>query len=154
MAKKLEFKPAPVDPREELVKQLQAAPREHAEALLLALQTLQTAHDKGVLDLVKGLMGGRDILATEMGKAMKSTEGVNALRNMISLGKMLGGTDPEMLQRLAKDFAETDRELRDEAKQKPPSLWAMGKRVFSQDGRRGISVATRLLMALGRASRS
>lgn len=153
MAKPLAWNPTPVDPKLELMKQLEAAPREHAEALLAALETLQTAHDKGVLGLVHGVIGGKDIIASELAKGMKSTEGVNAIRNGIALAKMLGGTDPDMLERVAKSFSDADRELREEAASKPPGVWALMKRVFSEDGRRGISAATKLLVAFGRATR-
>jgi len=151
MAIPLSFKPAPVDPRAELMKQLQAAPQEHAEALLVLFQTLQTAHDKGVLDLVHGLIGGKDIIATELAAGMKSTEGVNALRNAIALGRILSSLDPDLLQRLSEGFGKSAAEAA--AEQEPPSLWQLFKRATSKDARRGMSFGVRLLTSLGRATR-
>lgn len=151
MAKPLAWNPVPVDPKLELMKQLEAAPQEHAEALLAALQTLQTAHDKGVLSLAQGLIGGKDILATELGKGLKTAEGVNAIRNGIAMAKILGSTDPELLGRIAKSLEEANVGMKQEAKGKTPGMWALLKRVFSEDGRRGMSFVTRMLMGLGKA---
>ncbi len=62
MANPLIFKPAAVDPKTELNRRLAAAPTEHAEALLVAWDILQTAHDEGVLDTLHGLIGAKDHL--------------------------------------------------------------------------------------------
>ena len=47
MASPIEFKPQKVDPREELQRRLQAAPMEHAESILVALDVLEAALEKG-----------------------------------------------------------------------------------------------------------
>ena len=149
MAKPLKFKPAPADPHLELMRRLESAPRDHAEALLVAWDVLQTAHDQGILDLAHGLLGGKDAIAIEMGKAMKSTEGVNVIRNAIALGGILASFDPDTLQRIASGVGnEVDSATKED---KAPSLWSSMKRVFSEDGRRGLGFATRLLVAMGGA---
>ena len=52
MAIPISFKPQPVDPHQELMRRVDAAPREHAEALLVAWDLLQTAHDQGIRELL------------------------------------------------------------------------------------------------------
>jgi hypothetical protein len=66
MANPIPFKPALVDPRTELTRRLEAAPTEHAEALLVAWNILQTAHDEGVLDTVHGLIGAKDTIFAKL----------------------------------------------------------------------------------------
>lgn len=151
MAVPIDFKMRPTDARSELMRKVECAPQDHAEALLVAWATLQTAHDKGILDLLQGLMGGRDIIATEAGKALKSTEMVNILRNAVALGGMLAAVDPNLLQKLSKGFSEG---LAQPAEEKPPSLWQLFKRVASEDGRRGLSFATRMLTSMGAATKA
>ena len=148
MAIPINFKPAEVDPRAELMRRIESAPRDHAEALLVAWSTLQTAHDKGILDLMQGLMSGRDIIATEMAKGMKSGEMVRVVRNGIALGGLLATLDPEALQRLSSGVSES---MAEQPEKEPPSLWQLFKRVSSEDGRRGLSLMTRLLTGVGRS---
>ena len=62
MANPIQFK-AYVNPKHELHKQLEAAPLEHAEAMLVVYDILKSAHANGTLDLINGLVGGRDIIA-------------------------------------------------------------------------------------------
>jgi uncharacterized protein YjgD (DUF1641 family) len=176
MAHPIEFKPAPVDPRQELMRQVEAAPQEHAEALLAAWGLLQTAHDQGILDLAQGLMGGKDIIAGKLAEAANLPESMAAIRNGIALARVLASIDPDMLQRLAKTLDESSRETlereniaakhgekaaeahaaghgRKKAGDKPPSLWQIGKMAASADGRRGMGFGMKLLTALGRASK-
>ena len=150
MASPISFKPLPVDPHKELMDRVQAAPRDHAEALLVAWDLLQTSHDKGFLDLALGLMGGRDVIAGKLAEAGKSEEGVNALRNALAVGRILAAFDPDMLQRMARSF-ETDGDA-PRVEKKPPSLWRLFRRATSEDGRRGIGFATALLVKLGAAT--
>lgn len=151
MANPIAFKLQVSDPHQELERRLAAAPREHAEALLVAWDLLQTAHDKGVLDLAQGLIGGRDKIATELAAAGNKPESVRAIRNAIALAKILASVDPAMLDQLAKAVDGATRQKA--AEQKPPSLWQIFKRVASEDGRRGLSFVTAILTGLGKSTK-
>ena len=102
MAHPISFVPQPVDPHVELMRKVEAAPRDHAEALLVAWDTLQTAHDQGILDLLQGLIGGRDVIAGKLAEAVVLPESIEVIRNLIAFGRILGAVDPDMLHRLAK----------------------------------------------------
>ena len=58
MAQPILLHVAPRDPQHELNVQLQEAPAKHAEAILAAYEVLQEMHDRGVLDLMRGTLGG------------------------------------------------------------------------------------------------
>ena len=146
MANPLPYKPKPVDPREELARRVSAAPVEHAEALLSAWGLLETAHRQGVLDLVRGLMAGRDELATHVSEAAARPESVRAVRNVIALGRLLAALDPETLERMVQTVGTSTVEA-----SRPPSLWRVARMVFSEDGRRGMAFAAGFLVGLGRA---
>jgi uncharacterized protein YjgD (DUF1641 family) len=172
MAHALTFKPAPLDPHLELMKRLDAAPREHAEALLVAWDLLQTAHDQGILDLAQGLIGGKDIIAGKLAEAANLPESLAAIRNGIALARVLAALDPDMLQRLAKGLDEQAHETAErekiaashgtkaaaaamhkkKAEDKPPSLWQIMKMAISEDARRGLGFGLKLLTALGKAT--
>jgi uncharacterized protein YjgD (DUF1641 family) len=177
MAHPISFKPQPVDPQKELMRRVEAAPREHAEALLGAWDLLQTAHEQGLLDLAQGLIGGRDIVAGKLAAAAGEPESIAAMRNAIALGRILASIDPDMLHRMSRAMAETAEPRLDREKdatqakiaipgrsaaqarpqtgvvKKPLSLWQIFRKVTSQDGRRGLGFAANLLTALGRAQR-
>jgi len=151
MASPISFKLQPVDPHQELMNRVEAAPREHAEALLVAWDLLQTAHDKGILDLAQGLIGGRDLIAGKLAEAGKSEEGVAALRNALAVGRILASFDPDMLQRMARAFEANGEKPRVE--KKPPSLWQLFRRATSEDGRRGLAFMTSILSKVGEATK-
>ena len=46
------------DPREELHSRLEQAPIQHAEAVLASFEVLQGLHNCGVLELLRGVLGG------------------------------------------------------------------------------------------------
>lgn len=151
MAHPITFKPQPVDYHKELMQRVEAAPREHAEALLVAWDLLQTSHDQGVLELAQGLIGGKDIIASKLAEAATLPVSVSAIRNGIAMARILGSFDPDMLQRLAKGFDVASRAHQEE--KQPPSLWTLFRRSTSPDARRGLSFLTSLLVALGRAAK-
>ena len=147
MAHPITFTPQPIDPHVELMRKVEAAPREHAEALLVAWDTLQTAHDQGLLDLLQGLMGGRDIIAGKLAEAVVLPESISAIRNLIALGRIMAAVDPEMLHRLAKAM--------DQGMQGPkpdgetPSMFRILRQATSPAGKRGLSFAVQMLVAIG-----
>ncbi len=147
MANPLRFKPV-VDPKQELQRQLEAAPLEHAEALLVAYDILKTAHANGTLDLVNGLIGGRDVIAGKLAEYAKLPGGVALIRNLLAAGKIVMALDPETLDEVSKAMVTATGEHR--AEKKPPSLWALARRATSEDSRRGLSFMTLLLGAIGR----
>jgi uncharacterized protein YjgD (DUF1641 family) len=149
MANPLNFKPNPVDPRFELERRLEAAPQKHAEALLLAYDILQSAHDKGVLDAVHGLLAARDTIAGEVAKFARTPEGEAGLRNLLTSAKIFASLNPELLERLSSASAQAAEQHKLE--RTPPSLWQIFKRASSEDGRRGLSFFTLLLTNVGRA---
>jgi uncharacterized protein YjgD (DUF1641 family) len=148
MANPIQFKPAPVDPRMELTRRLDAAPQEHAEALLVAWDLLQTAHDEGVLDAVHGLIGAKDTIFGKLAEYAKLPEGVAGIRNLLVMGKLLASLDPDVLDCVAKAVSSAVAEQKREAK--PPGIFGLARRAMSEDSRRGLSLITLGLAALGR----
>src|ERR1035437_1580240 len=151
MANPLPFKPPAVDPRTELNRRLEAAPTEHAEALLVAWDILQTAHDQGVLDAFHGLVAAKDTIFGKLAEYAKLPEGVATIRNLLATLKLVGSLDPDLLDRLSKVLVSACEESR---QQKPPSLWQLFRRSTSEDSRRGLSFLTCLLSGLGRSVKS
>lgn len=149
MANPIAFKPTPVDPRTELNRRLASAPTEHAEALLVAWDLLQTAHEQGILDLAVGMISAKDYIAGKAADYAKLPEGVATIRNGIALLKILGALDPETLDCLSGALRSAALEHR--AEEKPPSLFAIARRATSEDSRRGLSFMTLLLSGVGRA---
>jgi uncharacterized protein YjgD (DUF1641 family) len=153
MAVPLSFQPKPVDPQVELERRLAAAPREHAEALLVVYDLLQSAHDKGVLDAVHGAISARDKIFGQLAELARTTEGENMLRNMLQLGKVLASVDPELLERLSNAVtpALADAGTAARREKDPPSLWRIFRQATSREGRRGLAFMTSLLTGLGRS---
>ena len=149
MANPITFKPLPVDPHLELERRLSAAPREHAEALLVVYDILQAAHDNGLLDTAHGLISARNTIIGKLAEYAKTPEGETGIRNLLAAAKVLGALDPAVLDQLSRSIVEASGQHQHE--QKPPSLWQLFKRTNSEDSRRGLSFITLLLSGLGRS---
>ena len=145
MATPIAFKPKPIDPREGLRKKLEAAPMEHAEALLVGYDLIQAAHDEGILDLLHGMVQQKDTVFEHLAMGAKKQESVDAFRNLISLGKVLTAIEPETMSCIAEALSTQSKQKREE----PATLWQLFKRVGSREGRRGMTLVVELLVALG-----
>ena len=66
MANPIHFTPKRVDPHKELQRRLQAAPEQHAEALLVLFDVIEEAHDQGLLDLLHGAVGSKNAIAAKL----------------------------------------------------------------------------------------
>src|SRR6266568_3068216 len=104
MAHPIAFTPKSVDPKLELQRRLQAAPSEHAEALLVAYDVLEEAHRQGLLDALHGVIAARDTVFEQLTKYAAEPASVNAIRNLLALSKMLGSLDPEPLSELSQEL--------------------------------------------------
>ena|ERR1700677_310103 len=152
MAKPIAFKPITVDFKADLVRKLEKAPSEHAEALLLAYDVLEEAHKKGLLDILHGAIGAKDTIFNTLSKYAAQPEGIAAIRNLLTAAKILTKLDPKILDQIAEAMSAATEEQKRE--QKPPSLWQLFRRSTNEDSRRGLSFLTMILSGLGRSLKS
>src|ERR1700736_2304427 len=89
------------DPREELRNRLEQAPAEHAEAMLAGFEVLQGLHDRGVLELLRGMLGGGNKILEIVVEATKTPEAIRGIRNLLIMTKIFGAIDPELLMKSA-----------------------------------------------------
>ena len=148
MAKAIEFRPVPRPAIEETQRKLDAAPLEHADAVLNAYRTLQMLHDSDTLDMVRGLLGAGDTVLNESVSVLTSEKSMRAIRNLLVLLNLAGEINPEMLHSLADSI--TPLVKPSAALPEPPSLFSMLKRLFSRDVRRVLGVGITTLESLGR----
>ena len=149
MAKPIELmpKPAGTGVREELKRRLDAAPVEHAEAVLASYELIQQLHDSGTIDVLRGLLGAGDqVVRHAVGLAVKP-EAVNALRNLLVLSNVLGSVNPDVMHRA---FSDVPAALAAPPEQDPPSLFAIFRRMSSVESRRALAAAATVLETVGR----
>jgi uncharacterized protein YjgD (DUF1641 family) len=151
MAEPVSFTPKKADPRLELQRRLDAAPSQHAEALLVAYDVLEEAHKQGILDALHGALKARDTIVSLLAKFAAEPVNINAVRHVIAVAQMVGSFDPEPISNLAREACTAVKTPRQESR--PPSLWQLYKRMNQPDTRRGLSFVTSMLGALGRAWR-
>jgi uncharacterized protein YjgD (DUF1641 family) len=133
-----EFKP--VDSRGDLIRRVEQAPIEHAEAVLAAYDLLQRLHEKGLLDLLNGLLSAGDTVVDHVVDVVSSTEMVTALRIGLIFSNLLSSIDADALHAVVAG-----------AGKETPSFLALGKQAASKDARRGLATAVGLLNVLGAA---
>jgi uncharacterized protein YjgD (DUF1641 family) len=136
--------PKPVDPEERLADAL----HQHTDAILSALELLQLLHDRGVLNLLRGLVAAGDQLAGILTAAMDTPESLRGIRNFILLTKFFASIPPDVLNSLVRTAsAGADREKSNQA----PGVLQLLRRAASEDSRHAIAVTLDLLESVGKA---
>src|SRR5947209_270480 len=79
------------------LERLRNAPAEHADALLSGYELLQILHDRGVLNLLRGLVGGGDALIGTIAAAADTPDAIRAIRNFLLLTKFFASIPPDVL---------------------------------------------------------
>jgi uncharacterized protein YjgD (DUF1641 family) len=130
----------PVDSRQDLIRRVEQAPIEHAEALLATYDLLQRLHDKGLLDLLNGLLSAGDTVVERVVDVVSSKEMVTALRIGLIFSNLLNSIDADALHAVVAG-----------AGKETPSLLALGRQAASKDARRGLATAVGLLNLFGAA---
>jgi uncharacterized protein YjgD (DUF1641 family) len=130
----------PVDARNDLIRKVEHAPVEHAEAVLSAYELLQKLHEKGMLELLTGLLNAGDTVVNHVVGVVSSKEMVTALRIGLIFSNLLSSIDPDKLHTIIAD-----------AGKETPSLLSIGKMATSKDARRGMATAVGLLNVFGAA---
>ena len=89
----------PRNSRDDLIRRVEQAPVEHAEAVLAAYDLLQRLHEKGVIDLLNGLLSAGDTVVERAVDVVSSKEMVTALRIALIFSNLLSSIDPDKLAR-------------------------------------------------------
>jgi uncharacterized protein YjgD (DUF1641 family) len=127
---------------------LEDALHRHTDAIVSALELLQLLHDRGVLDLLRGLVGAGDELAGILTAAAGTPESLRGIRNFILLTKFFASIPPDVLDSLVRT-ASTGAQ-REKAHQAPGVLHLL-RRAGSEDSRHAIAVTLDLLESVGKA---
>jgi len=133
------------DPREELRARLQQAPAEHAEAMLAGFAVLQGLHDQGVLELLRGMLGGGDKILEIVVESTKTPEAVRGIRNLLIMTKILGSIEPELLEKFAQAVPDALVGAAKAEQTEPPGFWGVLKIFRSENLRRALAAVNNLL---------
>ncbi|HEV7377620.1 MAG TPA: hypothetical protein VGN95_23085 [Pyrinomonadaceae bacterium] len=149
MARPIPLELPPRDPQRELNSRLQQAPLEHAEAVLAAYEVLQGLHDHGVLELMRGMLGGSEKILEQVVAVGSGTQAIRATRNLLLLATMLGEIEPALLSDLTRAIPKALVQANAEQR-KPPGLFKLMSTFWNKDFRRGLAACNDLLVAFGR----
>ena len=149
MAQPIPLHLASRDPREDLESRLRQAPLDHAEAVLAAYEVLQGLHDRGVLELMRGTLGGSEKILEQVVAVASSAESVRATRNLLLLATTLGEIDPALLSDLTRAIPKALVQANAE-ESRPPGLFKLLSTFWNADFRRGLAAFNDLLVVFGR----
>ncbi|WP_260703706.1 hypothetical protein [Edaphobacter flagellatus] len=131
----------PRNSRDDLIRRVEHAPMEHAEAILASYDLLQRLYDRGVIDLCNGMLSAGDEIVEKIADVASSKEAVTGLRLALIFGNLMTSIDPAKVH-MALSASERDA---------PPSLLSILKQASSKDARRGLAASVGLLNTLGAA---
>jgi uncharacterized protein YjgD (DUF1641 family) len=157
MARPIPLETPRADSREDLILRLEQAPAQHAEAVLSGFEVLQGLHDRGVLELLRAILGGSDMILESLVGAMNTMntpDATRSIRNLIVLAKVFGSIDPERLKRFAQVLPETLASVAQAEQLKAPGPWDALRMICSKDFRLGLAMLDTFLVALRRSFRS
>jgi len=146
MAQPIEFHP-PAKPALTNTERLRNAPAEHEAAILSAYDLLQLLHDRGVLNLLRGLVGAGDEVIAAITAAVDTPEAIRGIRNFILLTRFFAGIPPDVLNSLAETVSAGAKR---EKARKAPGLLSLLWRLRNEDSRHAASIALDLLEGLGK----
>jgi len=149
MAQPIPLHLAPRDPREGLNLRLQQAPLEHAEAVLAAYEVLQGLHDRGVLEVLRGALGGSEKILEQVVAVVSAPESIRATRNLLLLVKAVSEIEPALLSDLTRAIPKALVQANAE-EAKPPGLIKLFSTFRNKNFRRGLAAFNDLLVVFGR----
>jgi len=120
----------------------------YADAIHSACELLKLMDERGILDLLRGLVGGGDAVVNTVAKALDSPEVIRGLRNFLLLTSFFATIPPEILGSLVEAAVEG---AKTEKSRKAPGLLTLGRRLLGADVRHALSVMLDLAENAGRA---
>jgi uncharacterized protein YjgD (DUF1641 family) len=149
MAQPIPLHLAPRDPRHDLDLRLQQAPLDHAEAVLAGYEVLQGLHDHGVLELIRGTLGGSEKVLEQAVAVASGPEAIRASRNLLLLVQTLAEIDPALLGDLTRAIPKALVQANAE-ENRPPGLFQLLSTFWNRDFRRGLAAFNDLLVEFGK----
>jgi uncharacterized protein YjgD (DUF1641 family) len=150
MAKPIPLELPKRDPREELRHRLEQAPVEHAEAVLAGFEVLQSLHDSGMLEVVRGALGGGNKILEIIVESTKTPAAIRGIRNLLILTKVVGSIDPELLNKFVEAAPGALAAAAKAQEAEPPGLWEAMRILRSNNLRRGLAVMNAILEGLAK----
>ncbi len=138
------------DAREELRRKVEAAPTDHAEALLAAYGVLQEAQDHGVLDVLRGAIGAGGTIIGKVSEYANTPEGIRLMRNLLAAVRILGEVDPGVLDAAAKALTDSRQISKRDAR--PPTLWQTLKKLTGEGSLRTLATVAAFSDSFGRTA--
>jgi uncharacterized protein YjgD (DUF1641 family) len=111
---------------------------------------LQGLHDQGVLDALRGILGGGDKILEIAVEAAKTPEAIRGIRNLLIISKTLGSIDPELLEKFTLAIPDALVAAAKAQETEPPGFWGVLGIFRHKNLRRGLAVVNNLLEAWGR----
>jgi uncharacterized protein YjgD (DUF1641 family) len=149
MAQPIPLHVAPRNPQHELQVRLDHAPIQHAEAILAGYEVLQSLHDKGVLELMRGTLGGGEKILENFVAVASTPEAIRVSRNLVLLLKALGEIDPNLLNDLTRAAPKALVQANAE-ESNPPGLFKLISTFWNKDFRRGLAAFNDFLVIFGK----
>jgi uncharacterized protein YjgD (DUF1641 family) len=147
MAQPIQFTLLPASPADS-TERLEGALHQHSDAIVSALELLQLLHERGILNLLRGLVGAGDRLTGILAGVAGAPESLRGIRNFVLLTKFFANIPPEVLESLVR--AATEGAEREKA-QAAPGLLQLLRRAGSENSRHAIAVTLDLLESVGKA---
>ncbi|MGC4053517.1 MAG: hypothetical protein QM757_29810 [Paludibaculum sp.] len=120
----------------------------HSDAVASAYEVLQLLHDRGILNLLRGLLGAGDDVVAAVTQATATPEAVRAMRNFLLLTKFFASIPPDVLANVVQSTVEgAAKEKSSEA----PGFLELYRRLRTEESRHALSVTLDLLQSVGRA---
>jgi uncharacterized protein YjgD (DUF1641 family) len=117
------------------------------EAVQSALELLQLLHDRGVLSLLRGLVGAGDQVVDILTSAIDTPEAIRGIRNFLLLTKFFATIPPDVLNSLVQTaVAGAEREKANQA----PGLLHLLRRLNSENTRHALAVTLDLVESVGK----
>jgi uncharacterized protein YjgD (DUF1641 family) len=124
-----------------------AATGHHADAVESAYEVLQLLHDRGVLNLLRGLLGAGDRVVETVVEAVDTPESIRSIRNFLLLTQFFANIRPAVLNSLVQ--AATEGAHREKSR-KAPGFFELYRRLRNEDTRHALAVTLDLMESVGK----